>query len=110
MNRDREAVDSPFRYGYALAYPEKAWTRRPSETIEVNVRIGIPREIKDHEFRVAVTPSGAKALVDAGHEVRIESGAGAAIGLADSDYEAVGARCGRARSCSPTSISLRTRG
>ncbi len=57
------------------------------------MRIGIPKEIKDHEFRVAVTPSGAKALVDAGHEVWVESGAGEAVGLDDAAYRAVGARC-----------------
>ncbi len=39
--------------------------------------IGVPREVKDHESRVGVTPAGAKALVDAGHKVLIEHNAGA---------------------------------
>ncbi len=53
--------------------------------------IGIPKEIKDHEFRVGATPSGVRALVAAGHAVRVESGAGARIGFGDDLYRAVGA-------------------
>ena len=40
------------------------------------MRIGVPREIKDHEFRVGLTPAGARALAVAGHEVRVQSAAG----------------------------------
>jgi len=54
--------------------------------------IGVPREIKDNEFRVALTPGGAHALVRDGHAVRIEAGAGLGSGIADSAYEAAGAR------------------
>lgn len=54
--------------------------------------IGVPKEIKDHEFRVGVTPAGVHALVAAGHEVQVQAGAGAAIGLRDADYIASGAR------------------
>lgn len=54
--------------------------------------IGVPKEIKDHEYRVGVTPAGAKILTDTGHEVRIETGAGAAIGFSDELYAAAGAR------------------
>jgi len=54
--------------------------------------IGVPKEIKDHEFRVGVTPGGVHALVAAGHEVRVQSAAGGAIGLSDNDYAAAGAR------------------
>ena len=54
--------------------------------------IGIPKEIKDHEYRVGVTPAGAHALVQHGHEVLVESGAGARVGFADAQYSAVGAR------------------
>lgn len=56
------------------------------------MNIGIPREIKDHEYRVALTPAGAKALVAAGHTVCVETAAGAAIGLTDAAYRAAGAR------------------
>ena len=55
------------------------------------MKIGIPREIKDHEYRVGVTPAGARVLVEAGHEVLIQKNAGAAIGFEDGDYIASGA-------------------
>ena len=55
------------------------------------MRIGVPKEIKDHEFRVSLTPHGARELVSAGHQVRVERGAGSAIGFPDSDYENAGA-------------------
>ncbi len=54
--------------------------------------IGIPKEIKNHEYRVGVTPAGAKILTDAGHQVHIETGAGVAIGFSDAHYAAAGAR------------------
>jgi alanine dehydrogenase len=54
--------------------------------------IGVPREIKDHESRVGVTPAGAKALVDAGHTVLIERNAGALSSFPDDEYLAVGAQ------------------
>ena len=56
------------------------------------MKIGIPKEIKDHEFRVGATPSGVKALTEAGHEVLIETGAGTAIGFSDDNYRGAGAR------------------
>lgn len=58
---------------------------------ERSVRIGVPREIKDNENRVGVTPDGAAAFVARGHEIVVERGAGAGCGFADSDYEAAGA-------------------
>ena len=56
------------------------------------MRIGIPREVKDHEYRVGMMPAGAHALVTAGHEVLVESGAGLGSAFADAEYGAVGAR------------------
>lgn len=56
------------------------------------MRIGIPKEIKDNEFRVSLTPSGARALTEAGHEVFVEKGAGDGSGFSDSEYEKAGAR------------------
>jgi alanine dehydrogenase len=55
------------------------------------MRIGVPKEIKVHEYRVGLTPASARELVEHGHEVVVESGAGEAIGLGDRAYEAVGA-------------------
>lgn len=56
------------------------------------MRIGVPREVKEQEFRVALTPAGAGELVRHGHEVLIEAGAGAGSGFGDQEYLAAGAR------------------
>ena len=56
------------------------------------MRIGIPKEIKDHEYRVGATPAGVHALVAVGHEVCIETGAGAHIGFDDAQYQAAGGK------------------
>jgi len=53
--------------------------------------IGVPREIKNHEYRVGLTPSGVRELTVAGHQVLVETGAGAAIGLLDEHYQQAGA-------------------
>ena len=45
--------------------------------------IGVPKEIKDHEARVGVTPAGAKALAEAGHTVLVETHAGSQSGFPD---------------------------
>jgi alanine dehydrogenase len=55
------------------------------------VRIGIPREIKDNEYRVGMIPAGVHALVQGGHEVWVEQGAGLGSGIADADYAEAGA-------------------
>jgi alanine dehydrogenase len=55
------------------------------------MRVGVPKEIKNHEYRVGLVPAGVRELVNAGHEVLIQSTAGAGIGLADSAYQAAGA-------------------
>jgi alanine dehydrogenase len=56
------------------------------------MRIGVPREIKVHEYRVGLVPAGVRELTVAGHEVIVESGAGAGIGVDDAHYEACGAK------------------
>jgi len=56
------------------------------------MQVGVPKEIKDNENRVGVTPDGAAELVAHGHEVVVERGAGSGCGFADADYEAAGAR------------------
>ena len=53
--------------------------------------IGVPKEVKDHESRVGVTPAGVKALVDAGHKVLVEHNAGHLSSFPDDEYQAVGA-------------------
>src|SRR5262245_23027862 len=54
--------------------------------------IGVPRETKDHEYRAGLTPASAYALSQHGHDVIVETGAGARVGFPDSAYLAVGAR------------------
>ena len=53
--------------------------------------VGVPKEIKDNEFRVGVTPATVEELVRRGHEVLVETGAGAGAGLTDAAYVAAGA-------------------
>ena len=55
------------------------------------MQIGVPKEIKNHEYRVGLSPASAKELISHGHQVAIASGAAAGIGLTDDDYVAVGA-------------------
>ena len=56
------------------------------------MRIGVAKEIKPQEYRVALTPAGARELVQSGHDVVVETGAGAGSQFPDADYEANGAR------------------
>src|SRR5271170_844033 len=53
--------------------------------------IGVPKEVKDHESRVGVTPAGVKALVEAGHKVLVEHNAGALSAMPDDEYQTAGA-------------------
>jgi alanine dehydrogenase len=55
------------------------------------VIVGIPTEVKDHEYRVAATPEGIRELTHAGHRVVVEAGAGNGSAIADGDYVAAGA-------------------
>ena len=55
------------------------------------MRIGVPAELRNSEFRVAVTPAGVHELARAGHQVLIETGAGAGSSLPDEDFTAAGA-------------------
>lgn len=65
-------------------YSSKGW--------EISVKIGIPKEIKNNENRVAMTPAGVVTLTSAGHEVYIETGAGLGSSFTDEDYIAAGAK------------------
>ena len=56
------------------------------------MKIGVPKEIKIHDYRVGLVPAGVRELVDAGHQVLVESGAGAGIGFDDAQYRAAGAK------------------
>jgi alanine dehydrogenase len=56
------------------------------------MRIGVPKEIKVHEYRVGLVPAAARELVESGHEVLVQTGAAAGIGFTDADYQRVGAK------------------
>jgi alanine dehydrogenase len=56
------------------------------------MRIGVPKEIKVHEYRVGLTPASVRELVESGHEVLVQTGAAAGIGFTDADYQRVGAQ------------------
>jgi alanine dehydrogenase len=58
----------------------------------VEWEIGVPKEIKNHEYRVGLTPASVRELTSRGHEVLVQTGAGAAIGLTDEEYVAAGAK------------------
>jgi alanine dehydrogenase len=61
-------------------------------TEELPVKIGVPREVKNHEYRVAITPAGAHELTRHGHEVFVERGAGTGSAIPDDDFAAAGAK------------------
>jgi alanine dehydrogenase len=56
------------------------------------VKVGVPTEVKEDEYRVALTPAGVRELVDAGHEVYVQSGAGSGSAIDDAGYAAQGAQ------------------
>ncbi|MDQ1289973.1 MAG: alanine dehydrogenase [Actinomycetota bacterium] len=56
------------------------------------MKIGVPREVKTHEYRVAITPAGVHELVNHGHDVFVERDAGSGSGVTDAEYRAAGAR------------------
>ena len=58
----------------------------------VTVKVGIPREVKNHEYRVAITPAGVHELVRHGHDVFVETGAGLGSSITDEEYTAAGAK------------------
>ena len=59
------------------------------------MKIGIPKELKDNEFRVGMTPAGCRSLVEAGHEVMVETSAGVGSGFEDEEFVGAGATIGR---------------
>ncbi len=56
------------------------------------MRVGVPKEVKNHEYRVAITPAGVHELVRHGHEVVVEASAGVGSSITDEEYAAAGAR------------------
>ncbi|HEV3472947.1 MAG TPA: alanine dehydrogenase, partial [Actinomycetota bacterium] len=56
------------------------------------MRVGVPRELKDNEYRVAITPAGVRELVVSGHDVLIERGAGVGSSIPDDEFQRAGAK------------------
>ena len=84
----QDTSDSQFTFGRASLMPQE-------EILEVGrskkqLTIGIPKEIQKFESRVALTPEAVDQLVNSGHEVLIESGAGNAANYSDTDYSELG--------------------
>ncbi len=73
------------------------------------MRIGVPKEIKDREHRVALTPDGARQLVAHGHEVLVETRAGVGSGFTDEAYLAVGAQAVQAKQAWATDLVLKVK-
>src|SRR5262249_1362100 len=78
--------------GFAPRPRSKRSRRRGTMGIGELMKIGVPREVKNHEYRVAITPAGVHELVRDGHEVFIEAGAGEGSSLPDEDFTAAGAK------------------
>ena len=71
---------------------ERSWDEGPCGRKDlIHVKIGIPREVKNNEYRVAITPAGVHELARQGHDVFVEREAGVGSSIADADYVAAGA-------------------
>jgi alanine dehydrogenase len=77
---------------YSYHHAQHYVARRLSHHEERCMKIGIPKEIKNHEYRVGLTPPSVAELVAAGHEVFVEALAGNGIDFSDRDYMDAGAR------------------
>lgn len=73
------------------------------------MRIGVPKEVKPEEYRVALTPEGARILVEAGHWVILERGAGLGAGFSDLEYQAAGAYLGSAAEAWASDLVLKVK-
>ncbi len=65
--------------------------KSPDSRTVIDVKVGIPREVKNNEFRVAITPAGVHELVRNGHQVFVEKGAGQGSSITDAEYTGAGA-------------------
>src|SRR5581483_10445517 len=68
------------------------WFTLTGNAIGGTMKIGIPAEVKNHEYRVAITPAGVTELVLNGHDVSIQAGAGLGSSITDAEYQAAGAQ------------------
>ena len=73
------------------------------------MQIGVVKEVKDHEYRVALTPSGVASLTMAGHRVQVQHGAGAEAGFSDAAYSQAGARLVSAKQAWQSELVLKVK-
>jgi alanine dehydrogenase len=85
---DRDYVETPVNPRYAFVHYQGMSTTSHTPTIRT---IGVPKEIKNNEYRVAMTPDGVREMERAGIDVFVETGAGAGASFSDDDYRAAGA-------------------
>ena len=90
-----------------LQYDSQTHPQRSTGVADMN--IGVPKEIKANEDRVALTPGGAQVLVQAGHSVLVQSDAGAGSGFSDDDYAAMGAHLVSATAAWKTDLVLKVK-
>jgi len=76
--------------GWAAA--SRSWAAHLETEEGQEVKVGVPKEVKNHEYRVAITPAGVHEFVRNGHEVLIEKEAGAGSSIVDAEYAAAGAQ------------------
>ena len=85
----RTRAEAPPGAAHDAAAAARAYSRTPKGV--ACMRIGVPTEIKNHEYRVGLVPSSVLELAQRGHEVWVQRGAGLGAGLPDADYEGAGA-------------------
>ncbi len=73
------------------------------------MRIGVPKEIKTEEYRVALTPEGARLLIEAGHQLTVQQGAGEGSGFSDQEYRQAGAKLESARAAWESDLVLKVK-
>jgi hypothetical protein len=78
-------------FDFILIFKAFSYTIKTSQKRSKSMLIGIPKEIKNNENRVALTPAGIHSLVQKGHQVLVETIAGLGSGFTDADYKAQGA-------------------
>jgi alanine dehydrogenase len=87
-----ENADFKINNSYSCKIKEVWCNKKHRKLRRLEMRVGIPTEIKNHEDRVAITPAGVHELVHAGHEVFIQAGAGVGSGFTDAQYANQGAQ------------------
>src|SRR6185436_8030972 len=98
-HRDLHRVEDDLRRSFGTAAegsdrqqlrPARGALRRGGGRGVVTMQIGVPKEIKDNEYRVSLVPAGVRALVEHGHQVLVQDGAGLGSGIENEAYEKAG--------------------